>query len=860
MAAGVELLERDGELAALRAATADAAARRGSVVLILGEAGIGKSSLVRAWLEEPGADARILQGWCDDFLTSRTLGPLRDVARTTGGELAEAVARADPGAVFDALLRELDHPLRTTVLVLEDVQWADEATLDALRYVGRRIERLPAVLVLTARDDELDLTHPLRSVLGALASHPVHRVGLRPLSKLAVAKLTAGTDLDPDEVVRVTGGNPFFVAEIAGGHEGLPSSVADAVLARVQTLPVDARDAVKLLSVVTSSSELGIADALGLDRRALAAAESRGILEVEAGTVRFRHDLVRQAIVASLPAAVRIANHDRVLAAIRDGGDGAAILHHAVEAGRGDVVCEHGPRAAYEAFQAGAFREAAAHQAAVLDYRHQLDPMTCARLLEERAWTLYTLHRFDEAVLAATDAVELRAAADDPVAHARALNVLSRMQLLANDPAAAIEAVEAAVVLMEQHGDEEAQVEALVSRAETYALIEEPADLAMELTGEAVARTEALGRPDLRSLALNYRAISQCAGGGTPDPADFREAIRLALEGGHLELAARAYTNLSFELLLSREPSQSALPVLAEALAFLEDHDFAAHAFDIRARQAAVAFALGHWEQAEHELRSLRSTTDQHGMIDLIALETLARIALRRGDPDADALIRSAWTLAKRSIAAPYVGLIGVIRVEQAWLEGADDVEERVAELPLPRLRPRLRAEVLRYAQLAGAVVEPIPGLAEPWGAAIRGDWRAAIDAWRADQRPYELAIELASSGEVEPTLEALRILDQLGAAPAARLTRQRLRDLGLRHVPRGPQPSTREHPAGLTARQAEVLDLLVQGRTNAQIAEELVVSVRTVDHHVAAVLQKLGASTRQEAAARAAALDPGWR
>jgi DNA-binding CsgD family transcriptional regulator/tetratricopeptide (TPR) repeat protein len=860
MSLGVELLERGAELAALRAATADAAAQRGSIVLVLGEAGIGKSSLVRAWLADPGAEARILQGWCDDFLTSRTLGPLRDVARTTGGDLAAAVARADPGAVFDALLGELAHPLHATVLVLEDVQWADEATLDALRFVGRRIERLPAVLALTVRDDELDATHPIRSLLGALASQPVHRIGLRPLSRIAVAELTAGTDLDPDEVLRVTGGNPFFVAQIVGGGEGLPSSVEDAVLARVQALPVDARDAVELLSVVTGSPDLAITDALGLAPRAIATAELRGLLAVEAGTVRFRHDLVRQAIVASLPAAVRINHHDRVLKVILDRDDGTAILHHAVEAGRGDVVCEHGPRIAQEAFKAGAFRQAAAHQAAILTYRDRLDPQTSARLFDERAWTLYALHRFDEAVVAATEAVELRSGADEPVPLARALTALGRMRLVANDPAAAIEAVEAAVRLVERSGDEESKVEALVARAETYALIEEPADLAMELTAEAVVKTAELDRADLRSLALNYRAISQCAGGGTPDPADFHEAIRLALESGNLELAARAYTNLSFELLLSREPTQSALPVLAEALSFLEDHDFAAHAFDIRARQAAVGFALGHWEQAERDLRSLRSTTDQHGTLDLVALETLARIALRRGDPDADALIRSAWTLAKRSSAAPYIGLIGVIRVEQAWLDASHDVAQRVAELPLPRLRPRLRAEVLRYAQLAGAEIEPSEGLAEPWGAAIRGDWRVAADGWRSDQRPYELAVELASSGEVEATLEGLEIFDRLGAAPASRWARRRLRELGARHVPRGPQASTREHPAGLTPRQAEVLDLLVHGRTNAQIAEELVVSVRTVDHHVAAVLQKLGVSSRQEAAARAAALDPGWR
>jgi DNA-binding NarL/FixJ family response regulator len=121
---------------------------------------------------------------------------------------------------------------------------------------------------------------------------------------------------------------------------------------------------------------------------------------------------------------------------------------------------------------------------------------------------------------------------------------------------------------------------------------------------------------------------------------------------------------------------------------------------------------------------------------------------------------------------------------------------------------------------------------------------------------PYERALELLSSGEEGPMLEALRLFDDLGAEPAARLVRQRLRDHGLRTIPRGPAPATRQHPAGLTARQAEVLERLSHGLTNAQIADELVLSVRTVDHHVAAVLQKLGVPTRQEAAERARSLD----
>ncbi len=855
------LLEREGELALLRDTVADAARRRGATVLLSGEAGIGKSAVVDAWCQDLGVpDARVLLGWCDDFLTSRTLGPLRDVARASGGALADAVANLDTGGVLDALLAELDHPLHPTVLVVEDVHWADEATLDVLRYVGRRIERLPAVLAITYRDDELPPDHPLHGVLGALRG-PVHRLTLHPLSSSAVARLTAGLELDTQEVLRITGGNPFFVTEIAQGLEELPASVADAVRSRVQALGSRARAAVELLSVVPGGADRELVAALGLDTADLAAAESGGVLVADERVIRFRHELARLAVRASLAVSVRVAHHFTVLERLLQGADEAAILHHAVEAGRGDVVADRGPRAAHEAYRAGAHREADAHQDNVLVYAHLLEPAAHATLLEERAWTLYNLHRFDEAVEAASAAVSRRAELGDPVAHGRALAVLSRMHYVGNDPEAAIEAVEAAVELLEEHGDEEQRAEALVARATTYALIEKPVDLAMELTDRAVRVTARIDRPDLRSLALNYRAIAQCAAGGQPDVADFREAIRLALDGGHLELAARAYTNLSFELMLSKEPSQTTLAVLDEALAFLEDHDFVSHAFDIRARKATVAFTLGRWEEAERDLHELRASSDQRGVIDLIALESLARIALRRGDADADRIVASAWVLARRSGAAPYVGLIGVIRIEQAWLAGeGSDVPTRLSDIPLERLRPRLRAEILRYAQLAGVPIEAPAELVEPWGAAIRGDWRTAADAWRADQRPYELAIELLSSNEAEPMLEALRIFDGLGAAPAALLARRRLREHGVRRIPRGPQARTRQNPAGLTDRQAEVLELLVEGLTNAQIAERLVVSIRTVDHHVAAVLQKLGVGSRQEAAARAAALDIGWR
>ena len=207
------LLERDAELRRLRETLRGAGQGRGSVVLVSGEAGIGKTSLVRAFAREASGSARVLVGACDDLVTPRTLGPFRDMAGGTGGPLAEAVEEvAGRDAVFGAVHQELAG--RPTVMVVEDVHWADDATLDVLRYLAWRIPALPSVLVLTYRDDELGDDHPLRRVLGALASQEVPRLVLAPLSAGAVQELSGGRGADTGAVLAATAGNPFFVTEV----------------------------------------------------------------------------------------------------------------------------------------------------------------------------------------------------------------------------------------------------------------------------------------------------------------------------------------------------------------------------------------------------------------------------------------------------------------------------------------------------------------------------------------------------------------------------------------------------------------------------------------------------------------------
>jgi hypothetical protein len=222
--------------------------------------------------------------------------------------------------VLTALLTELDRAGHPTILVVEDVHWADEATLDVLRYLTRRIIELPAVLVLTYRDDELTREHPLQQLLGqASASGRVHRLPLRRLSEDAVRWLSATSRVDAGRVFTMTSGNPYFVAEVLATGDGdrVPSTVADAVLARVRRLDPATQDALEQLAVVPSMVERWLADALvagGL--AALAAAEERGLLTVSPPSVAFRHELARRAVADSVPVARRVELNRRVLQAL----------------------------------------------------------------------------------------------------------------------------------------------------------------------------------------------------------------------------------------------------------------------------------------------------------------------------------------------------------------------------------------------------------------------------------------------------------------------------------------------------------------------------------------------------------------
>ncbi len=211
----MELLERKTYLDDLRGFLTQATRGYGCMLFLGGEAGVGKSSLVQAFARSVDGRARVLTGACDPLSTPRPLGPILDISDTLGPEISTLIRTSAPQfELFRSILAEL-RKNSPSVVVIEDAHWADEATLDLLRYLGRRMADVPALIVVTYRDDEVGLDHPLRRVAGELAAQPaVRRMALRPLSQTAVAQLATGSNFDAVELFELTDGNPFFVTEV----------------------------------------------------------------------------------------------------------------------------------------------------------------------------------------------------------------------------------------------------------------------------------------------------------------------------------------------------------------------------------------------------------------------------------------------------------------------------------------------------------------------------------------------------------------------------------------------------------------------------------------------------------------------
>ena len=852
----MDLLERAPFLEELAGLQRHAASGEGRLVLVGGEAGVGKTVLIGHLCRSLAKTAQILSGACDPLSTPRPLGPLIDISGTLGGRferLVHDVSQRDQ--IFTEFLARLSSD--PTLAVFEDVHWADEATLDLIRFLGRRIGSTRSLLVATYRDDEVGHQHPLRVVIGDLAtSRHVQRLSLPPLSEGAVRVLAQEAAIDPAELYRQTGGNPFFVTEVlaAGGQE-IPATVRDAVLARPARLSTDGRRALETLAVAGSRVESELLNAL-LGPLAAAVEEclALGILQSNGTLLSFRHELARVALLEVMSPQHKRALHRKVLDVLADSDiradDLAQLAHHAEGAQDGAAVLAYAPAAARRAAELKAHREAAAQYARALACADELPSSDRAHLLEAWAYECYLTDRIPEAIEGRTKALEIWREAGNRLKEGETLRWLSRLSWFLGRREDAEEAARASLEVLETlpAGRELAMAYSNLSQLEMLA---HKADKAVAWGERALTLAELMGDTETLVHALNNVGTSRLFIADESGRDALERSLRLAFEHNLEEHAARAWTNLA-ALAVNEFQLERAERYLEEGIAYCTDRDLDSWRLYMSGWQAVALLFQGSWQRATEVANVVYHHPRVSPVSAIQALVVLGRVRARRGDPEVWAVLDQALRLAIETGELQRVGPVRCARAEAAFLAGdmewVRDEARAAHDLAVARKARWLAAEMAYWRWKAGDLQHAPQEAAKPFALQIAGNWRAAAVEWQHLNCPYEAARALAESGDENALKEALASFEHLGARPAATAAAKRLQELGVRGIPRGPRPSTRANPANLTAREVEILEMLGEGLSNPEIAGKLHRSSKTIGHHVSSILAKLEVRTRTEA------------
>jgi len=858
----MELIEREGFLDLLDKGFRKIASGEGHCFFIMGEAGIGKTSLVKTFLGQVQHESITYIGGCDSLFTPRPLAPLYDLALQINADLADKIQSIlSRTELFSKFVQELTQKNKPVVLVFEDIHWADEATLDFIKFFARRISRIKCLFLLTCRDEDISQQHSLRNVLGELAPDTFTRILLVPLSRQAVYKLADEKGYDAEDVYSISGGNPFYVNEILASYSsGVPDNIKDSVLSVYNRAGELTKNLWQLLSVVPERLELNrLAKIDPYWHEAIEDCLASRILIIENDRVFFKHELFRRTIEASLSPFKRITLNktllDLFLKSFEEDGEIERIVHYAKNANENKLVVQYAPQAAKQAALVGAHIEASKLYLTAIEYSDGKDPDELVKLYEAYTYECYLTNQIKDGIIYQGKALKIWRGKKDIEQIGNSLRFLSRLWWYDGNRGEAEKYAQQAIDILESQPSSRAKAMAFSNMSQLKMLSEETAECIGWGT-RAIKIAKEIKDGEILCHALNNVGTTQGKDRATSETGRkcLLESLDIALKFSFHEHAARAYTNMIGNNLVLKEYDLAA-QTFQEGISYCEERDLDTWGKYILTLKARLLLETGDWTQAVALAESLLKNPNQPGIIKTGALVILALVKLRTGTADALPFLQEAKSVA--IVTKEYQRIIPVMMayLECEWLTGKQLITTEEMKMAIDLCESvgniYLNSEFAYWLRKARKEEMGLPELFEPYEFLNAGKTARAAEYWEKKGCSFERAFALFE-GDDDDKRKALSLLEQLGAAATYEKMKMEMRSSGMKKIPRGLRESTKANPAQLTNRELDVLQLLKKSVQNKEIAETLFISPKTVDHHISSILFKLDAKSRAKAVTEA--------
>ena len=851
-----ELIERTNQLDTLHVKYKDVAAGEGHCIMVSGEAGIGKTTLVRAFCNEHRHHAKVYLGTCDALFTPRPLAPLYDIIYQIWEDDWKKESE-DRTSLFTDFLHRFDQQPGLSLLVFEDIHWADEATIDFIKFLARRITRLRCLFILTWREEEIHPGHPLRHLFGQLPPHSVSRLQLPPLSRKAVDNLANARGYRGEDVYDISGGNPFYVNEILASYSpGIPENVKDSILSVYNRLDPDTRKIGEILSIMPTGLETDFLGQLEPQyAAALATCLDTKIIQLKDNRLLFKHELYRRTIESSLSPFTRIALNRKILSAFQDrfeaDGETERIIHHAKNANDHATVVQFAPKAAQQAAILGAHIEAARLYFSAIEYYQGKDPDILVGLYEPFAYECYLTNRMTEAIIYQQKVARIWEDKADREKLGNSLWFLSRLWWFDGNRRQAEKFAREAIAVLEDQPASRPKAMAYSNMSQLKMLSDQTVEC-IHWGEKAIRMADELSDEEILCHAYNNVGSVQMR-----VPAYRRKghdllkrSLDIALRRQFHEHAARAYTNMASNAIQLKDYDLGTR-TLVDGIHYCEEVELDSWRTYMLSWKARLLLDTGQYADAVVIAESLLHNETQASVVKSSALVVIGTVRMRTNQPDALPMLLDAKSKASESMELQRILPALTALLEYEWITGQPILEKPPIELVIGLLSQggtlRESSEFDFWLWKVRGEKVPLHDVHERYRADDPKTAMATAAAWAQLGCPYEQAIFLFE-GDESAKREAIAIVHKLGATAVYEKMKLEMRSEGIRSIPRGSRATTRANPALLTDRELGVLELLKEGLQNKEIGSRLFISAKTVDHHISAILSKLDVDSRTKA------------